>query len=81
MNEYKELDAILMETRLEGAFNKYTLISERQNAGYTQKQFAELLGVHYQTLQKWENGTNEPSVRYLFKMAKILKTPLVFFFT
>lgn len=38
-----------------------TLEAARVNAGYSQKEAAELFGVHYQTLAKWElNNSRMP---------------------
>jgi transcriptional regulator with XRE-family HTH domain len=46
----------------------------------SQDQLANLVGVTFQQIQKYENGTNRISASRLFKIAKALDTPISFFF-
>jgi DNA-binding transcriptional regulator YiaG len=45
----------------------------RTSNGYTQKQFAELLGVAVNTVQKWEQGVRSPDRRSKIALRKIFK--------
>lgn len=47
-------------------FKKYRL----QN-GYTQKQIAELLGIHQSNVSDWENDITRPEYEHLIALAKI----------
>lgn len=38
-----------------------TVVEARRNAGLSQSEFAELLGVSVRTLQDWEQGRRRPS--------------------
>ena len=44
----------------------------RQDAGYTQKEFAEKLGVYRLTLQRYEAGDITPKIRVLPGMVDLL---------
>jgi transcriptional regulator with XRE-family HTH domain len=48
--------------------------------GISQEKVAEALGVAFQQIQKYENGSNRISAGALYKIAKVLKVPLGFFF-
>ena len=48
----------------------------RKNAGYTQDQLAEKLGVSAQSISKWEQGISYPSILYLVPLTKILDCTL-----
>ena len=41
----------------------------RQRKGLTQEQVAQQLGVTYQAVSKWENGTNTPDIALLPEIA------------
>lgn len=43
----------------------------RQSMNLTQQQFAELLGVSFVTLNRWENGQSKPSAVGLSKLREI----------
>lgn len=44
----------------------------REQANLTQDQLAKLLNVSQPTIQRWENGTREPSLQDLKNLCKIL---------
>ena len=44
----------------------------RKKRGLTQEKLAELVGIHPNTLLKWEYGTREPKASELQKLAKAL---------
>lgn len=46
---------------------------KRKNAGLTQKQLAEELGVATITIQQYERGVREPTLERLMSIARILK--------
>ncbi|MEM0173672.1 MAG: helix-turn-helix transcriptional regulator [Sulfolobaceae archaeon] len=78
-NEYTTYEKLAVEES-EGTFYEQKLIIARESKGLTLKEAADLLEVHYQTLQKWENGINVPSVKYFFKIAKLYEVPMCEFF-
>lgn len=46
----------------------------------SQEKLASALGITFQQVQKYENGTNRVGASRLFHIAKILKVPVSFFF-
>ena len=44
----------------------------RKAAGYTQQQLAQSIGATQKQVSTWESGTNEPSLRHLKAIAKVL---------
>lgn len=44
---------------------KMTLAAARVNAGYTQKQAAEKLGVSTTTICAWETGKSVPNIKHI----------------
>ena len=48
----------------------------RKQAGLTQEQLSERLGLTSQAVSKWENGRNLPDLENLMLMAEILNVPL-----
>lgn len=54
--------------------------ASRLLAGLTQQEVAFRLGLTFQQLQKYENGTNRISVSRLQEIAAIVNQPLSFFF-
>jgi transcriptional regulator with XRE-family HTH domain len=56
------------------------LKSQRTFTGVTLKQLSEGLGVSVSQIQKYENGQNRISASMLFRISKILKVPMEYFF-
>ena len=50
---------------------KITLKAARVNAGYTQKEAAELIGVSNRTLGRWENMISFPNVEQINKICEL----------
>lgn len=55
-----------METEI-----KITLAAARVNAGLTQAQAAERLGISKATLVRWEGGKTDPSIKQASDMADL----------
>lgn len=51
---------------------KITMEAARVNAGMTQEQMAERLGVHRQTVLCWENGKRAINTAYLHLFCEIV---------
>lgn len=43
----------------------------RKNAGYSQEQVAEMLGLSRQAISKWENGQVNPEIDNIIKLTEI----------
>jgi len=52
----------------------------RQDIGMSQERLAELIGVSFQQVQRYENGRNKVSVERIQQIAAALTVPVVFFF-
>jgi transcriptional regulator with XRE-family HTH domain len=52
----------------------------RQKAGYTQEKLAEMLGISFQQVQKYENGTSKLNTDRLQKIADALSISIYAFF-
>lgn len=52
----------------------------REDLGISQTKLGDLIGVSYQQIQKYENGTSSLSVEKLSKIATVLRIPVSFFF-
>lgn len=52
----------------------------RQMMRMSQEQLAESLGVTFQQVQKYENGSNRVSASRLFDVARTLESPINYFF-
>jgi transcriptional regulator with XRE-family HTH domain len=48
--------------------------------GWTQQQFAELIGVTYQQVHKYERGINRVTAGGLFEIGRVLSVPVGYFF-
>ena len=54
---------------------KFTLAAARKNAGLSQKEAAEKLGVSNKTLCKWENYKSYPGVNMIPKICDLYGIP------
>lgn len=52
----------------------------RELAGYTQDKLGQSVGVSFQMIQKYENGSSRVGAGRLLKIAKILGVPVAWFF-
>lgn len=52
------------------------LREERKNSGLTQEQMAKLLGIRQPSYIRYENGSGEPSLETLVKIADVLEVSL-----
>ncbi|MEW6739375.1 MAG: helix-turn-helix domain-containing protein [Nitrospirota bacterium] len=52
----------------------------RRELGISQEQLAEILGVTYQQVQRYENGKNKLNVENIQAVADILSVPVSYFF-
>lgn len=48
----------------------------RKNAGLTQKELGERLGISYQTIAQWENNLRNPKLETLVKLSQAMGIPL-----
>ena len=56
--------------------NQISLKSARINANLTQRQLGKIVGVHENTIAKWENDPAEMSIRNAEKVCKALDVQL-----
>lgn len=54
------------------------LRTSRKNANLTRKQVAERIGVSYSVLAHYECGEREPSLRVLYKLARVYNVTIDF---
>ncbi len=52
----------------------------RRELGISQEKLAEMLGVTYQQVQRYENGTNKLNVENIQVVADVLSVPVSYFF-
>lgn len=52
----------------------------RQDVGMSQERLAEILGVSYQQVQRYESGRNKISVERVQEIAQALSVPVMYFF-
>ena len=52
------------------------LVASRANAGQSQKEWAELLGVDPGTVYNWEKGNTSPAMPLLLKISELSGIPL-----
>ena len=55
---------------------RMTLEAARVNAGFTQKQVSQAIGVSVATIVLWEKGERMPSVEKALNLAGLYKVPL-----
>ena len=55
---------------------KITLAAARKNAGMTQHQLAETLGVCDSTVAHWESGRSLPNITYVTPLEEVLGMPI-----
>ena len=55
---------------------RMTLEAARVNAGLTQKQVCDAIGISMTTIGLWEHGDRLPSVDKAIKLAELYKVPL-----
>lgn len=48
----------------------FNLFELRKARGITQSYLAEIIGVSFQTISRWETGMAVPDVKYVIAMAK-----------
>ena len=59
---------------------KISLEAVRANAGYNQKEWAEIFGISNVTVVNWEKGKTEPTLSQLRKMSELSGIPMDFIF-
>lgn len=52
----------------------------RRLLGFSQKKLADAAGIKFQQIQKYETGANRVSASRLWEIAKVLDTPIPYFF-
>jgi DNA-binding XRE family transcriptional regulator len=57
---------------------KWRLCACRINAGYTQREVAEILGVAEITIINWETGVTAPKMDMAQKLSELYVTPLAY---
>lgn len=57
---------------------KWRLCACRINAGYTQREASELIGVSEKTIIEWEAGRISPSMDKAQKLSELYKMPLAY---
>ena len=55
--------------------------AHRLRLGYSQEKLGSMLGLTFQQVQKYEKGTNRVSAGRLQRIAEILNTPVMFFYS
>ena len=48
----------------------------RNERGFSQKEFAEILGVPQSRVSNWEHNLNSPNIEMLFTICEVLKIPI-----
>lgn len=51
-----------------------SLANYRKNAGLTQQQVGDYIGISSQAVSKWENDQTEPDIDTLYKLAELYNT-------
>jgi transcriptional regulator with XRE-family HTH domain len=58
----------------------YHVRAARQSQGISQSVLANALGITFQQVQKYENGTNRISAGRLYDVAHVLGMPIMYFY-
>jgi putative transcriptional regulator len=53
-----------------------SILEERERAGLSRQQFADAIGVHYQTVGYLERGEYSPSLVLALRIARVLNRPV-----
>ena len=72
-----------MSNRLPNAIDRYVasrLRLRRREAGVTQDMLADAVGVSFQQVQKYEEGTDRITAGALYQLATKLEVPVQYFF-
>ena len=59
---------------------RISLVAARVNAGLTQKELAEELGISNVTVVNWEKGVTEPTLSQLRKISQLSGIPMDFIY-
>ena len=59
---------------------RITLAAARTNAGMSQREWAEEMGVDLSTITNWEKGRTEPSASQLRRISELSGIPMDFIF-
>lgn len=51
----------------------YMIKQPRMSMLLTQQEFAAVLGVSFESVNRWENGKNEPTMRYKRALSELFK--------
>lgn len=68
------MDSAGMEVKMDHLKTAEVISKRRKESGLTQNQLAQSLGVSFQAVSKWENGTAYPDIAILPKLAAVLNT-------
>ena len=55
---------------------KLRIADLRRQKKITQKELADVMGVSFQTISKWEKGTNLPDITFLLPLAEYFKVSI-----
>lgn len=59
---------------------KISLTAARANAGMSQQEWADAIGVDKSTVWNWEAGKSEPSLSQIRKISQMSKIPMDYIF-
>lgn len=68
------MDSAGMEVKMDHLKTAEVISKRRKESGLTQNQLVQSLGVSFQAVSKWENGTAYPDIAILPKLAAVLNT-------
>lgn len=58
----------------------HVIRQRRKQLGWSQTQLADIMGISFQQIQKYEKGTNRTSSPTLLRMSQAMNVPIDFFF-